>query len=471
MFIGRDMEMNSLRELYDKDGFGMTVLYGRRRIGKSTLIREFVKDKSNIFYTATKVGAERNREMFADCAVAVLEPELANMTFNSIEAVLDFITRKLGEEKLVLVIDELSYWADSDEALLSILQKYIDTVWNDKNLMIILCGSVLSFMENKVLSEKSPLFGRRDTQIKMEAFNYRDSALFVPEYSLHDKAVCYGITGGVPKYLSLIDSKRSLDYNIRKLFFNRDGYLYSETTNLLTQEFSDVTLVNNVIEQIASGENTLNTIAAKVRERESTVLYCIERLIEVGLVERKRCITEENNRKKSMYVLKDYMFQFWYRFVPKAASVIELGKGDAYYDAVVKPQLHLYMGSIFEHMCRYYTLEQGVQERFGCFLTNVGTWWGKAVLPDADSNKSVQTDIDVVGISDVERCAVIGECKFRNEPADKSVYDTLVGRSGIIGAKYNVVKYIIFSLSGFTDWYDTVDKGNLCLVTLDDMYA
>ena len=109
-----------------------------------------------------------------------------------------------------MVIDELPYWAEKDEALLSVLQKYIDTVWKDKNLKIILCGSALSFMENKVLSEKSPLFGRRDSQIKMEAFDYLDSAKFVPEYSYEDKAICYGITGGVAKYLSMIDPKKIL---------------------------------------------------------------------------------------------------------------------------------------------------------------------------------------------------------------------------------------------------------------------
>lgn len=134
------------------------------------------------------------------------------------------------------MIDELPYWAEKDDALLSVLQKYIDRVWSDKNLKVILCGSALSFMERKVLSEKSPLFGRRDSQIKLEAFNYLDAAKFVPEYSNEDKAICYGITGGVAKYLSMIDPKKSIDENIIRLFFN----LYDETRNLLTQEFSDI---------------------------------------------------------------------------------------------------------------------------------------------------------------------------------------------------------------------------------------
>ena len=136
-------------------------------------------------------------------------PGIENISFNSIEAVFDFIDKNIANDKIVLVIDELPYWAEKDDSLLSILQKYIDTIWNDKNLKIILCGSALSFMENKVLSEKSPLFGRRDSQIKLESFNYLDSAKFVPNYSNEDKAICYGITGGVAKYLSMIDPKKN----------------------------------------------------------------------------------------------------------------------------------------------------------------------------------------------------------------------------------------------------------------------
>ena len=190
MFIGRERELKTLQELYSREAFGMCVIYGRRRIGKSTLITEFIKDKKVIFYTATKVGRERNRELFSKQVLAMLAPELEDVTFSSLEAVFDFISKKVPEDKLIIAIDELPYWAEKDEALLSVLQKYIDTEWNDKNLMLIVCGSALSFMENKVLSEKSPLFGRRDSQIKLEPFPYREAALFVPGYSDEDKAIC-----------------------------------------------------------------------------------------------------------------------------------------------------------------------------------------------------------------------------------------------------------------------------------------
>lgn len=471
MFIGRERELASLKEFFDRDGIGMTVIYGRRRIGKSTLIAEFVRDKKNIFYTATKVGKTRNLELFSRQVTDLFMPGVENISFHTTEAVFDFIDKNIGTEKVVLVIDELPYWAERDEALLSIMQKYIDTVWNDKNLKIILCGSALSFMEKKVLSEKSPLFGRRDSQIRLDAFNYLDAAKFVPDYSCEDKAICYGITGGVARYLSMIDPSKSIDENIVKLFFRTDGYLYDETRNLLTQEFTDIAIVNNIIEQIASGENTLNTIAGKIGEKEPTVLYSLDKLINVGLIEKKKCITDEKNKKKTQYVLKDYMFKFWYEFIPKATSVIEMGQGEFYYQKAVKPVLHSFMGAVFEDMCRYYTLKQGITGEYGCFLTSVGSWWSTENITDENGNIRAQSaDIDVVAISDIDKKAVIGECKFKNEKIDKGIYETLIRRGKLIAAKYKVSKYIFFSLSGYTDWFKNLKDEDVLLLTLDSLY-
>lgn len=470
MFIGRKRELSSLEKLYHQQGFGMTVIYGRRRIGKSTLIREFLKDKRAIFYTATKVGKARNLELFCQQVVSLLDPSLTGVSFSSLEAILDFITDRLSGDKLVLVIDELPYWAQNDGALLSVLQKYIDTRWSEQDMMIILCGSSLSFMENKVLSEKSPLYGRRNTQIRLEAFDYLEAAEFVPDYSSENKAIIYGITGGVAKYLAMIDPRGSADDNIKAQFFNTDGYLYDEPRNLLAQEFTDVALVNNVIEQIASGSNTVNEISQKIGQNSSTVLYALDKLIQVGLITKKKCITEEKNRKKTQYVLKDQMFRFWYAFIPKATSIIEIGQGDLYFDRVVKPQIHNYMGSVFEEMCRYYTLKEGICGAFGNTLTEVGTWWGTEILLRGSEKVQQSADIDVVGISELDKTAVLGECKFKKEKIDKNVYDTLLRRSAVISGKYRIIRFLFFSLSGYTSWFDSIQNNDIVLLTLDDLY-
>lgn len=213
-------------------------------------------------------------------------------------------------------------------------------------------------------------------------------------------------------------------------------------------------------------------ISAKVKEKEATVLYSLEKLIHVGLAEKKKCITEEKNRKKTQYVLKDHMFKFWYMFVPKAHSVIEMGQGGFYYEKVVKPQLHFFMSSVFEDMCRYFTLEQGIAGRFGNFMTQAGTWWGVETIPDQNGRKMQQSaDIDVVAISDLDKTAVIGECKFKKEKTDQKIYDTLIRRGALLSGKYRVVKYLFFSLGGYTEWFDALQDESVMLFTLEDLYA
>lgn len=471
MFIGRQKELKSLETLYEKNGFSMTIITGRRRIGKSTLIHEFIKDKKTIYYTATKVGSQRNLELLSEQAAYVLDPSLQGVHFGNTDQLFNFITDRIGDEKIVFVIDELPYWAEKDEGLLSVIQKYIDEKWQNTNMLLILCGSSLSFMEKEVLSEKSPLYGRRDSQIHLREFDYPEAARFVPEYSYEDKAICFGITGGVAKYLSMIDTHEDIHSNIKRLFFSTDGFLYDEPHNLLTQEFTDIAIVNDIIEQVAAGYNTPNEIATRIHENTSTVLYSLNRLISVGLIEKRTCMREEKNRKKVQYILKDNMFRFWYQFVPDAVSVIEMDGGAAYYDRVVKPCIHDYMGKVFEEMCRYFTLKAGMANRWGCFLTKAGSWWGTELITDNTGKKRTQSaDIDVVATSDAEKAMVIGECKFKNEKIDRNIYDTLVRRGHAIPGGYQIKQYLLFSLSGFSDWYNDNPDDMLSLYTLQDLY-
>lgn len=470
-FIGRKEELRKLNELYETEGFHMAVIYGRRRIGKSTLLTKFIQDKKAVYYVATKVGSRRNTELLSKEVMAVLAPAMMNVSFHELEDVLSFVSAQISDEKIVFVIDEIPYWAEKDESVLSVFQKYADGDWAKKNMLFILCGSSLSFMEDKVLSEKSPLFGRRTIQIRLEPFDYLESAEFVPGYSNEDKAVCYGITGGVAKYLSMLDESRSLDENITEQFFTKTGYLYDEARNLLTQEFSDTSIVNNIIEQIASGETALNIIADKIHEKEATVLYSLNKLISVGLVEKRHCITEEKNRKKTQYILKDQMFRFWYAFVPAAASSVEIGKGDVYYNKIVRPQLHTFMGKVFEEMCRYYILREGLDGNLNCFVTQVGTWWGTEIIENDAGQKKIQSaDVDIVGLAPSEKAMIVGECKFKNEKTGRDVLETLVRRSRVIPSKYRIVQYLLFSRSGFTEWYENEAPEDVRTFSLDDLY-
>ena len=272
-------------------------------------------------------------------------------------------------------------------------------------------------------------------------------------------------------HLSAIDTSISLDANIGELFFEKNGYLYEEARNFLTWEFEDVSLANMVLEKLASGENTVNRIADQLHEKPQTVLYTLGKLMGIGLVEKRKCFTEEKNKKKTRYVLKDSMFRFWYAFIPEAVSLIEFGKGKAHYEKVVRPCLRSFMGSVFEDMCRFFTLEKGSQGAFPCFITQTGTWWGKEEVRDADRNKTnAMADIDVVGLAPPEKAMVVGACGFKGDKLDKSVYETLVRRSRLIPSGYQAVRFHLFSLGGFSEWFEKENPEMVSLYTLDDLY-
>ena len=148
-----------------------------------------------------------------------------------------------------------------------------------------------------------------------------------------------------------------------------------------------------------------------------------------------------------------------------------MGQGEIYYKKVVKPLIHLFMGPVFENMCRYYTLKHGIQNEFGSFITNVGSWWGSELIVNEYNEKKVQSaDIDVVGISPLDKSFIVGECKFKNEKVDKNVYLTLVRRAKLIKTNYKLTKYILFSLSGFTNYFTEKNDNDLILISLDMMY-
>ena len=444
----------------------MVVIYGRRRIGKSTLIKEFIKDKRTVYYTATKTGISKNIELWGKQALETLAPEMNQLTFKNADDLLTFLGKNSEAERCIVVIDELPYLAEADKSILSVLQKMIDNQWINGQMFLILCGSSISFMENEVLSEKSPVFGRRTAQIRLEPFRYLEAAEFVPSYSYEEKAICFGITGGTAKYLSMLDDSKSLDENIIHLFFTKAGYLYEETSNLLTQEFRNVSTYNDIITEIASGSNKVNEISDKTHLEQTVVSHALQNLIATGIVVREKAITDESNKKKVRYNLKDNMFRFWYKFVPDGMGAIELDRGELYYYNVVKPRLPEFMGSVFEDMCKYFTLFAGLSGGLNCFVTAVGKWWG------TDPVKRETTDIDVVGLDKMSRKAVLGECKFRNEPIDKKIYEELLKKNGLIAKEYTVVQYLLFAKSGFTDWVAEHAEDDLVkLVGLEELYG
>ena len=198
----------------------------------------------------------------------------------------------------------------------------------------------------------------------------------------------------------------------------------------------------------------------------STVSHAVANLVETGILKKEYAITDESNKKKVRYGLADHMFRFWYQFVAPHMDIIDMGHGNIHYENVVKPRIAHYMGEVFEDMCRFYTMKLGVEGRLPCLVTKTGKWWG------TNPRKKEETDIDVVGLDIANKQAVLGECKFKNEVLDKKIFEQLKERHGLIDNSYRVVKYLLFSKSGFSDWIiEQKDKEDILPVGLEEMYG
>ena len=469
-FIGRERELAQLNETFSKEGFQMAVVYGRRRVGKTTLLNKFSEGKKTVFYTAIETGNEMNQEQFGNMVFHFFSGSHAELHFRSYEEIFAYITDCLkkeewNREKMVLVIDEYPYLAGADKGLSSVLQRWIDREWNRLNMFLILCGSSISFMEEEVLGSKSPLYGRRTMQMDIRPFDYKTSALFVPDYSAEDKAVMYGITGGIPKYLSVMDPSIPLGDNIKRQFFRDDGYLYEEPQNLLRQEFRNIALYNSIIEAVAHGAVQMNEIAARTVLDTSAIAQAAAKLISVRILKKDTPILNEKNKRYTQYVIRDGMFRFWYRFVPGATGAVERGFGNEYYDQAVAPFLHEYMGGIFEEMCQEYVFMNGLSGKYGDIITNVGKWRGM------DNLKKEPADIDVVGINTMNKKAVIGECKFRNSRFGSEEEKKLIDRARLI-YPYTAIHFVLFSVGGFTEEVlEGAEDRKVNCVRLEDMYG
>lgn len=466
-FIGREHELDILEKMYQRNDFQMMILYGRRRIGKTTLLNRFSEGKAAIRYTGTESKDIFNLKELGEAVLKYFGTASAGISFDSYAGIFSYISEsvKHSEEgrRHLIIIDEYPYIAQMAPEISSLLQREIDREWSSLNIMLVLCGSSIRFMEDGVLSERSPLYGRRTGQLDLMPFDYADSARFVPDYSPEDKAIVYGVTGGVPKYLSVLDSQLTLRENLAGQFFAPDGYFYEEPANMLRQEFRDISLYFSIISVIAKGAVQMHEISSKTGLDTPKLAQALRRLEDVRIIKKDVPILNEKNRKLSQYAIRDGMFRFWFRFVAGASTAVEQGYGAQFFENAVLPLIHDYMGLEFENICRQYVLKRYMCSESGIFITDIGKWRGTDPLLKCPS------DIDIVGINAMMKNAVIGECKYKNEPVGKEEYETLIDRARLL-APYHVDRFMLFSLSGFTGWLTENASANTELIDIEKIY-
>lgn len=462
MFHCRDKELRDFNKRYDKNNFECVIVYGRRRVGKTALINEFCKGKPTVFFSALNASSQENLVALSKAIYAKDYPDAETApVYQSFDAAFAEITRMAEEERLVFVIDEYPYLAKANKSISSRLQHSIDHMWKNGKLYLILCGSSMSFMEYQVLGYESPLYGRRTGQFKIQALTYKEMTAFNPNLTNEQQAFIYGITGGIPHYINKLDVDGNVDEALKENLFNTSSYLYEEPENLLKQELREPAIYNSVITAVASGASHSNEIATKVGIESPICAKYLKVLLDLGILVKETPVTEKAG-KKTIYAIGDNFFRFWYRFVPQNTSAISAGKIERIYEPIIKKYYPDYMGLIFEQMCREYLFLYA--EDIPVVLSDIGQWWGT----DSKAKKEVQ--IDIVGTPAEGNEYIIGSCKYRNSPVGVDELELLKHYAEVFG-KGDKYHYYIFSKSGFTaGLHDLADKGEVRLVTLQDMY-
>ena len=441
-FIGREKELNDLNELYQQNRFQLFVLYGRRRVGKTTLLNEFCKDKDSIFYSAEQSNEKLNLEKFS-AQVFHFYGETSLEPFSSWTNALSYINERQKDRRLILVIDEFPYLVRKNRALLSELQHLIDHKLKEGNLFIVICGSYMGFMEREVLGSKSPLFGRRTGQLHMKSFNYQTAVEFLDGFTDLEKLELYGAFGGTPLYLQQVNSKETFEENIKRAYLKNTSYLYEEALLLLRQEVQEPGVYSAIIESIASGYTKANEISTKIGEDAAKCLKYIKTLCELGILYKETPWGDKESSRKTIYGISDFMFRFWYRYVFTNRSLVETGAREAIWMKKIKPDYNNYMGVVFEKVCMDYLREKNAKGELPFLFTSIGRWWG--------TNPATRNQVEIDIVANDNKDFLIGECKWRNEKLDVTILRQLKEKADIFHQNRENTWYVLFSKSGFTE--------------------
>lgn len=458
-FVNRKNELSFLSKEYGRRGSSFVIIYGRRRIGKTTLIKEFIKDSPALYFLASEELESENRRNF--------QSQVARFTNNNLLAkgsdfswddIFTVFKDYEPQTKKILVIDEFQYLGQINPAFPSILQRVWDNILKDENIMLILCGSLISMMESQTLSHSSPLYGRRTGQIKMKQIAFSEYGEFFPEKSHEELIKYYAVTGGVPKYVELFKENDNIFEAIKDNILLKESFLFEEPIFLLEREVHSISSYLSILKTIAQGEHKLGKIATYLGVNQTQLTQYLKTLIDMDILEREVPVTEKDpsKSKRGLYHLQDNFLQFWFKFVYPYKDYLEMDQLDYVMEKLKSNFVDSHLSFVYEKICREKLKQLSADGTFGSPLLKVGRWWDK------------DEEIDIVGCNDPEKLIVFGECKYWNHPVDCDVFYHLVEKSHKVDwqSKDRIEKFVLFSKSGFTKHLGEIagDRNDLFLL-------
>ena len=451
-FIDRDQEMQTLQNEYERDGGALVVLYGRRRVGKTTLISEFIKDKNALFFLATEESEHQNRSVFKEKVAEFTHSDLLrDADVKTWDALFKAIVDAPSSEKPIIVLDEFQYLGKANAAFPSIFQRIWEEHLKNQSVMVILCGSLISMMQSQTLAYSSPLYGRRTAQIQLKQIPFAYYHEFFPEKDYKNLVEMYAITGGVPKYIELFRENEDIYSAINTCVLNRSGYLYEEPYFLLRQEVNEIGSYFSIIRAIAAGNSKLSAIASMLEIKATSLTKYLKTLIDLDVIEREVPVTENNPQrsKKGLYKIKDHYLRFWFAFVYPNKSFIESGHSNIVMSKIKKNLVRNHIAFVYEDVCKERMWQLNAEDAWPFHFAKLGRYW------------DAQTEIDIVALDPEGKNIVFGECKYWQEPVGIDVLTKLEAkvRSVLWERNNRNVWYVLFSISGFTKELEELAEG------------
>ena len=460
--IGRQDELGVLNDLYHSGRFEYLVMYGRRRVGKTTLLQEFAKGKEAVFFPAREKNDALNLHDFSQL-VQIKYDGAFIASFEGWKDAFEYIDRKTTQRTLI-IIDEFPFIAEENPSVKSILQHAIDHLWkNNRNIFLILCGSSVSFMETDIMGSKSPLHDRQTSSMEVTPFDYYDSSLFYPKYSNEQKLTAYGILGGVPRYLEAFDDSLSIENNIADKIIKKGSYLNEEPSNLLKAELREPNVYNSILSAIATGRNRVQEMADYLHEENTKVSKYLTILQTMRLVEKVVPCGEGANSRKGIYRLTDNFFRFWFRFEFTNNAYYEM-LGAKAASKEIMDGLSDYMGEAFEGICKEYFVRRAKKGDLPFVPYKMGKWWGN------NPYIKEQDDVDLLMLDKTGKKGIFVECKYTNSKMPHKEYDDL--KNAMLAFPDLEEKYMYFvSKSGYeASVIRHAKEDGAVLLTLDDLF-
>ena len=450
-FVDREFELDQLTDCYESDSAEFVVIYGRRRLGKSELVRQSIADRDDaVYYQAVESTAQNQLEQFVDTATATF-PSIGNVRRDW-----EVLLESLGEEEAIVIIDEFPFLIEEDDSLPSRIQRVWDLHLQDTEMTLVLVGSSIGVMENKVLSGSAPLYGRRTATIDLEPLSMADARQFFPDDDPETAVTAWSIYGGTPYYLQTIDAEQPLATNVQRSILSERGLLYSEPEFLLRTELRQPNTYFSILRALAHGRRTPNEIAGMAGVESQSLSTYLQKLRRLRLVERHIPVTASpTTSKRGRYRIAAPLFRFWFRFVYGNQDQLRL-LGDDAYEELVAPELADYVSPLFERLCQR-ALPTLVDRQF----RDVGQWWYK------------EHELDVLGLTD--EGLVAGECKFTSSPVSEGVLSDLERTTAEVQWSDRPANaetlYVLFSRSGYTDDLERVaeTRDDVVLFDLPDL--